>query len=390
MRVAQIIDRIRLVGGAERLQTTLAEEMEHRDIDLSVLTLHENDSEAERRIRELGVEVHAFPAKRFWSPRRLLRLAAYMRERRFDVVHSHLVRSTMLGLPVARACGSATVATLHNTDPRRGRHFAIEPTEAWVLRERTDRVVACGWETARFHQERLGLRGIEVIPNAVGRPARLAAGERAAIRKDLGVAPGEGLLLAVGRLHANKAHRHLLEAMTSLVRRHVPVQLRIAGSGSLGTQTRSTIESMRLGEHVRLLGARDDVPRLMAASDLYVSSSISEGLPVAMLEAMATGLPPVVTAVGDVARVLEGGLGRVVPAGDVQALAVALEAGLADAAWRRKEAQRVQERVRERFSARHFGDRHMELYQSLCAATRGPGAGPNASAPEAGGSPCGS
>ena len=288
-----------------------------------------------------------------------------MRAGRFDVLHAHLVRSTILAGIAGRLSGTPVVATLHNTQRRSGVGPALQIAERWVLRNIVRRVIAVGWETARAHRELLGERAIDVIPNAVTEPRVLSARERAETRRELGVPDGAPLLISVGRLVPQKALSDLLRAFAQLPDHPVAPQLRIAGRGRLEASLAREIEQLGLGGRARLLGLRSDVPRLLAASDLYVSSSHWEGLPISILEAMAAGLPVVATQVGDAPRAIGVDSGVLVAPRDPAALARAIADLLADPVRLRGLGIAGRARVRAEFGAEAWAERHQALYAEV-------------------------
>jgi glycosyltransferase involved in cell wall biosynthesis len=289
----------------------------------------------------------------------------FVRENDFDVVHTHLVRSTILGTLAARAAGIPVVTTLHNTRPNARLSRALRAMETWLLRLVVDRVVAVGWETARAHHDRLGGRPVEVIPNAVAEAPKLSAAERDAVRRELGVDASQPLVIAVGRLHPQKSYDDLLLAFARVDpgRR---AQFRIVGRGGQRTAIEAGIARLGLGDRVQLLGLRRDVPRLLAASDVFASAAGWEGLPVAILEAMAAGLPIVATAVGDVPRVVDESCGTLVPAGQPDQLGVALDRILADPALQRRQGEAGRLRVSRHFGTHAWSSRLIELYREMC------------------------
>jgi glycosyltransferase involved in cell wall biosynthesis len=364
MRVAQVIDSLRMSGGAERLQLLFAKAVAGSDVALTVITLRVSDPGMVSALEALGVRVVAFPAGSFLSPARALRLTRFLRRESFDVIHTHLVRATVLGILAGRAAAIPTVATLHNTRRNHRLPDALRVAEDLVLRHAADRVTAVGWETARVHRARLRGRRIDVIPNAVDAGCTLSDVERARIRRELGVGPDELLVIAVGRLHPQKAFSDLLHAIAILRAQGHPVQLRIAGVGPLEQSLRAEIESRQLGDCV-LLGLRDDVPRLLAASDVYASSAAWEGLPIATLEAMAAGLPVVATAVGDVTRIVDSETGILVPPGQPDELAGALAEVLSDARRRRAQGDAARRRARLHHAVEPWSGRLLELYEEM-------------------------
>jgi L-malate glycosyltransferase len=365
MRVVQIIDGLHAFGGAERLQLLFAETVVDSNVQLTVVTLRQSDPAVVKQLESLGVRVLSFPARRFWSPRRAYQLLRFLRSEPFDVVHTHLVRATVLGVLLGRAAAISTVATLHNTRRNRRLRETLLLAENLVLRYAAHRVIAVGWETARVHRERLGGRSIDVIPNGVDAPFSLKPTERAQLRRELGVGPDELLVIAVGRLHPQKAFSDLLDAVDTVRAKGHPVQLRIAGVGPLESALQEQIASRDLGGHVRLLGLRRDVPQLLAASDVYASSAAWEGLPIAMLEAMAAGLPTVATAVGDVGRIVDDESGILVPPRSPDQLARALATILSDPDLRRAQGEVARRRVHLHHGARAWSRRVLALYEEM-------------------------
>ena len=365
IRVAQVIDRLHLSGGAERLQYTFAEAFDPRAVELTVITLREGLPEAVEALRDRGVRVVKFPSLSFADPKRARDLVRFVRGERFDLLHAHLVRATVLAGLAGRLTGTPVIATLHNTVRRSGVGPALRAAEHWVLRNAVDRVIGVGWETARAHRGTLSARPIDVIPNAVGEPVLLDARARAAVRAELGVPEGAPLLLSVGRLVPQKAPLELLHAFAQLPDTTPAAELRFVGVGRLEPALAREIEHLGLGARVRRLGLRSDVPRLLAASDLYVSASHWEGLPVAMLEAMAAGLAIVATRVGDVPRVLDASSGVLVSPHDPIGLTRAIAALLADPARREQIGAAARARVRADFSVAAWAARHLKLYAEV-------------------------
>jgi glycosyltransferase involved in cell wall biosynthesis len=170
-------------------------------------------------------------------------------------------------------------------------------------------------------------------------------------------------LLSVGRLRAPKDFLTLVQAIAAL--EPGSARLRIAGDGPDRPALEAEIERTGLGEHVELLGDRDDVPELLAGADVFVLSSDSEGFPMSVLEAMAAGLPVVASAVGGVPEaVRDGETGSLVPPRDAAALAEALRRLVADPALRERLGDAGRQKVEREFSLERFEHDHLELYRN--------------------------
>lgn len=214
-------------------------------------------------------------------------------------------------------------------------------------------------------------RRLVVIPNSLDLAAvEAAAAERGSARRELEVDDGDFLWLAMGRLHPQKDYPSLLAAFAQLVTGHPSARLRIAGEGPLVGELTDLIDDLGLAGHARLVGLRDDVPRLLAAADALVLASAWEGLPNVIMEAMAAGLPCVATSVGGVPElVVDGRTGTLVPPRDPSALARAMAGIMAlTPAERAAMGERGRAAVTDRFTPDRVGNQWLQLLDS-CSAT---------------------
>jgi glycosyltransferase involved in cell wall biosynthesis len=170
----------------------------------------------------------------------------------------------------------------------------------------------------------------------------------------------------VGRLdHWGKGHKELFTAMAQIRERH-PVHALIVGGGRRTDEVRQLATSLGLAGEVHFLGPRRDVPDLLKAMDIFVLPSYSEGVSLALLEAMAAGLPVIATEVGGLPEVVEHEkTGLLIPPRDVEALAGALGRLLADPAWARQLGANARAHVRKHFSLDRLGREINEIYEEL-------------------------
>jgi glycosyltransferase involved in cell wall biosynthesis len=249
-------------------------------------------------------------------------LTAFLQNGSFDIAHSHLLHANVLGISASRIAGIPVVGTLHNVHiTRRSYHTLRYGLETLLLRHVAAGVMAVGGQTADAHRQRLGSQAIYVIPVAVEVPQPLSFAEREALRVELAGDSAHPLLVSVGRLTEQKGYADLLAAFAQVHRRHPTAKLVIVGEGRLSAKLSQQIKDLRLENHARLLGPRSDVQRLLGACDVFVSSSLWEGLPSALLEAMVAGLPVVATTVGDIPKVVTPEYGLLVPPSQQDALA---------------------------------------------------------------------
>ena len=366
MHVVQIIDGLHY-GGAQKMQVVLAQEMRRRNVKLTIMSLRdetEGTTTAEE-LRALDAHVVFFPGRRLLDPGRIWRMVRFLKQEQFDIVHAHLTYANILGTLTGRLAGIPTIASLRNESV--DSHRVRAGLEAWLLRRWANRVMAVGHATAKAHQNRLEGQQIEPIPSAISIFPPLPQAERAALRTELVGDVDRPLLIAVGRLHPQKGYGDLLDAFVKLRETHPDAFLIIAGGGQLYDELANRIKTLNLEDHVRLLGPRNDVPQLLGASDIFVSASHWEGLPVSVLEAMAAGLPIVATKVSDVPKIVPSGTGLLVPAHESDELAQAMHTLLADPTRRRVFGTAAQTHVARHHAPAPWGDKIMALYNDLLA-----------------------
>jgi glycosyltransferase involved in cell wall biosynthesis len=320
--------------------------------------------------REEGFRIVALPLERnasllaHWRAwRALLRL---FRTERPDLVHAHMPISGFLarmaawwaGVPRIAYTGHGFWFNFPGPWPRRFAGLAME----WLAGRVTHTFLTVSEEEAR-DAARLGIcRGAMAARN--GRdPARFrpdpAARDR--IRQSLGVPPRRVVITAVSRLVWHKGYPELAEAMHAIPQ----AELWVAGERlptDRGADMEALLRGAGLGERLRMLGYREDIPAILAASDIFVLPSRFEGLPMSVIEAMLTGLPVIAAAVrGPREQVVEGVTGLLVPPGDAAALGQALARLAADPALRTSMGEAGRARALERYDEAKVIARTLDL-----------------------------
>ncbi len=371
MNVVQIIDDLE-IGGAEKLIVHFARQAKTVGLNLTVVSLSlAFDQVILDELEAYGARYVFFPAAHLPDLKRLVRLTRYLRRGHFDLAQCHLGYSNIVGVLAARLAGLPVIGTLHSTGNLSDYpHPQILWLESQVLRFLAQRVIAVGQTVADAFRPRLVPKEIQVIVNPAPPPVSLTPEQRQVVRQEMGCEDSCPILISVGRFAPPKGYHDLVEALSLLKQTHPNFVMLMAGDGPLFDEIRHLALQKGLGEHVRFLGFRNDVPRLLAASDIFVSSSHWEGLPLAVLEAMQAGLPVVATSVGDVPYVVGQEAGIIVPPRAPERLAEAL-ASLLDSPSRRAEMGRAAfERVRREYSSEAWIQKMMHLYQEVLAEKR--------------------
>jgi len=357
-------------GGAERLLVSSAAIVDRDRFELRAAYLLPWKDHLVGRLAELGVPAACLDGRRELDPRWVGRLRDLVRAEDIDVVHVHSPLAAALARPALRMLPRrerpALLGTEHNV------WTSHHPATRWANRltlPLEDATIAVSDEVRASMPGRLARR-TEVVIHGVDVDA--IAGRRAerdAARAELGLNGDELLVATVANLRSQKDYPTMLRAARRLAEAGEPVRFVSVGQGPLAAELEAERDRLGLGERFRFLGYREDPIRVLVAADIFCLSSRFEGLPIALLEAMAAGLPVVATRVGGVPTVVTDGMeGRLVPAGDPSALAAAV-AELLDPTLRAGAAAAAAERVRA-FGIDRAVQRQQALYEQLAARRR--------------------
>jgi glycosyltransferase involved in cell wall biosynthesis len=282
-----------------------------------------------------GIPVHHLRRGRF-DPRILTDLVTLARERGARILHVHGYAAADFGRLAARAVGAKLVLHEHFADPRMPAYQALADR---LLRGRTDGAIAVSRSTRDFLvEERFVPAGrVRLIWN--GAPldefAPVSRERALAVRRQLGLADDALVAGTIGRLNAQKGHRFLVDAAARVLSGRPSFRVLVAGDGDLMGALREQVASLGLEGRVVFAGHRTDVADLLGALDVFCISSLYEGTPLALFEAMASGKAIVSTSVDGCREVLEDGVTAVlVPPANAEALALGLERVLGDEALR--------------------------------------------------------
>ncbi len=336
MRITHVVENLNR-GGLERVVIELAKAQHAAGHDLQVVCLYDRGGLA-GELDAAGIPVRAIGKRDGIDLRALWRLRRAIGRHRTQVLHSH--NSIPHYYAVFASLGRRFLRIV-NTRHGMG---DINPSSRreWLFRQsmrRTD-VAATVCEAARVRLAEISAAPAEKlrsVPNGIHVERFRVADDdaRAALVASLGLPPGSHVIGFVGRLNWAKDLATLVRAFAIVAAQRDDVALVLVGDGEERAALEGQVAAAGLGERVRMLGDRGDVPALLAGFDVFAMSSISEGYSIALLEACASGLPVVATDVGGNREIVhDGSHGRLVPARDPEALAAALLALLDDPALR--------------------------------------------------------
>jgi glycosyltransferase involved in cell wall biosynthesis len=354
------------LGGSERVGAQLALEYAARGYEVVCFAFHGANGPFRDQLESSGIEcVDLNYLTRTPIVRRVtyqLELYRFFRRRRVRALHVHHALALTLGGIAARCAGIRNVVMTEHAI------FQLEEQPRYRRSSARD----CHYATAitgvhagitDYFRDRLQVdpERLHVIPNGVPE-FKGDAQVRRQMRAALGVDKAVFVCLYIGRLEAVKDLRTLLKAIRAMAEsNHRNVRLFIAGEGAEGTELQAVSRSMALDSIVRFLGPRSDVSDLLNMADAFVMSSLTEGLPMALLEAMAAGLPCVATAVGGIPEVLSANAGILVPPNDPGAIAQALTRLASDEPLRKDIAKHAAAKVRTNYGLEPIVTKYLGL-----------------------------
>ena len=357
------------IGGTELNAVRTAEALVRRGVEVEVAAL-QADGPLRARYDAAGIPIHSFPLDNLYGPGALLqglRLAALVRRGGFDVVHCHDIYSNIFaGFWARRGGDSAIIAS---------RRWGRDSTQRRLDRlnrmaqRRSSRVLANSSEVAQLVRgDGVRAQRVTVIPNFLEPEAfdPLPESDRAAWRSARGIPDGAVLLGIVARLAPVKNHESLFRAVAKIGARFPALHLAVIGDGPGRGRLEALARELEVDDRIHFLGMVPHRPNVNRHFDLVALSSLSEGFPNTIAEAMAAGRAVVATAVGGVTDVvLDGVTGVLVPPADDQALADALAGRLDDSAGTARMGMRAREVASERFAEDGVLSMLLALYQEL-------------------------
>lgn len=349
------------VGGAEKLLLSAAQVIDSGRFHIEAAYLREDLDALVPPLEAAGVPTHLLGCRHEFDLRWAWRLRSLLAKRRFDVLHTHSPYAAgfarMVATTMTRSRRPRLVYTEHSVWDSHVRPTRVLNAATYRLDSAQLAVSQAVWASVptrrRSHLELL-IHGTDL--------AQTSPTPRGSIRSELGVSAAEVLLVSVANLRPAKDQQRLLQVMRRLLDQGHPVRLALAGTGPLEAPLRAQCRALDLDAHVHLLGHRDDVTALLGDGDAFVFTSAWEGLPVAVMEAMAAGLPIVSTNVGGIGEAVRHGQdGVLIDDPTVAGFADALLPVVLDAALRARMGASARQRA-QLFDIRRSTRRLEQIY----------------------------
>ena len=360
-RIDWLITEMNITGGAESFVRYTAPRVRKAGWDLRVITFIPG-GELLQELKKEGVPVIELGVRSKIDFRVALRLRKLWGETRPDLVHTHLFHAGIVGRLVAHWMGIRPVVVhQHGAERARSnlRTWADRVTSGWV----SCYVVTCqAVADILALRERVKSSRIKIIYNGL----EIQNVSEIKLPADWPVLSGIPVIGSVGRLSLEKGQEILIQAMAILNKNGIKAHLVLLGEGQARTTIENQVNDLGLSEQVHLLGARRDIPAWLSHFQVFILPSHWEGISMALLEAMAAGVPVIATRVGGTPEVIrDHESGILVPPGEPAALADALQQLLTDPDLRHRLSEGARHRVREHFSIDRTVLQIDQLYKGL-------------------------
>lgn len=375
VKVLYLYESLRLGGGAEQLLLTTLKYLDRNKFTPLVYAIGVNGKIGEK-IEKSGITVRALNKKIHLSNSIdiIYNLVQILRKENPDILHTNLFFSNIYGRIAAKIAGIKLVVTsLHNPD------YTYENNGKWTfkIRKAIDKYTAKLCNTVfiavsefvkKDFEKQLGFKNIKVIYNCVDAPyfKKIYISKIEEKREEIGLKKDDIVLLNVGRLHPQKGQIFLIEAFSLICKNNPKYKLIIIGSGLIGDRLKIKVNDLNLSDSVIFLKDREDVREIMSACDIFVFPSLYEGFGIALVEAMAVGMPVIAFDIESLREIIRNNIdGALVEKQNSVKLAEAIYAIAQDNERRHYLGKNAKKRTLEMFGVNTYIKKLENFYQDM-------------------------
>ncbi len=369
MKVLNIISSSGFYG-AESVVLGLMRELSKSGVDARLICLKSSDKadpDIHDRAAHNGVKSAVFPCRGKLDLKTISRIREYIVLEKIDVVHTHNFKSDVYGFIAAKLSSVPIIATAHGWTGEDNKVRFYELIDRMTIKYMDFIVAVSPAILAELCRRGINEKKTSFIPNAVDTGLFDPSLGDDSMREKMGL-KNSLVVGTVGRLSPEKGQIDLLEAFREVSSHGAEIKLLIVGDGKLKDQLKDRAKDMGLEDKVIFAGKQTDMPSVYKCMDIFVLPSLTEGMPVALLEAMSMGLPNIATKVGAVPYVLDNDEGRLVPPGDVKELSKSMLDMVKDASLRSCLGKRARAKVAERFSLNYSSEEYLGIYKRVSEA----------------------
>ena len=356
--------------GAERMVLNLVAKNEGVVSFVGALNNQHNPHlEIIKEAQDLGLNTVVFDSRGKFDFGTIGAIRKFIIENKIDIVHTHNYKSDLIGVFAAKLSGVKWVATHHGwigTDPKLK---IYENIDSFVLKRAQKIVLVSSRMKEIFMQKGMKKDRLELIDNGIPIEKFDQQSRAVTIRPSMGIGTEDCAIVIVGRLSKEKGHEVFLKAAAEVVKMDScasNVKFIIVGDGPLREELEQQARDLNLSGYVIFTGIREDMPAIYAACDIMVNASFTEGLPMTILEAMASRLPIIATDVGAVGEVIKNQEnGILLQAGDEHQLALKMIELIQDKDKRQRFAEKAYQDVCARFSDTSMASKYKQVYEDV-------------------------
>ena len=368
IRVLQLIHTLE-TGGAQKVIVNLIRGIDKDNFDVSTACMQKKGPIFDE-IKSLGSKVAQVKKTSRFDIQIISRLRKFLEEGKYDILHTHNFSAGLWGRLAAFSMGKNSPALVHTEHGRRGNITGWRKILSCYLARRTDRIISVSDETYVYLTEQVKLckENVTVLKNGIDLDYLLNNRDSAVkeiediLKKD----PAAKFVVNVSALTEVKDHATLLRAFKFLKSKYPSAYLLVVGDGPLRLNLHKLALTLKISDDVIFMGERKDIAAILDKSDIFVLSSLNEGHPISLLEAMGMGVVPVATDVGGIPELIENTVnGLTVPPGEPSMLADAIRIALENEALYEEWSVKSREIVLKDYTAEVMAERHAEVYSEL-------------------------
>jgi glycosyltransferase involved in cell wall biosynthesis len=367
INVLHIIEDLN-VGGLEELLSIIATGLNRDRYNIYVCCIEEGGQIAQELINH-GIKVDILGINTYHNPFNILRLAKYIKERKIDIIHTHMYFANTFGRLAAILAKTPIVisATYSNYFEYKKRNILMER----FLSRFTDVIIAASNSIKEFNakQQRISLDKFKVIYDCASTEKFSKRMNSGVVKGQLGIEPDYSVVGCVARLSLVKGHSYLIRAAAEVLKRYPKVKFLLVGDGPVRKELENLTEELGIEDKVIFAGARRDIPEMLSVMDIFVlPSALREGCPLSVLEAMAMSKPVIASRLGGIPEeVSDGESGILVPPKDSKSLAEAIIKLLLDKSEARRMGQVGKKIFKHKFTKEIMLKKLESLYEELIA-----------------------
>ena len=361
--------------GAEQVILNLSGALQELQVHCHIVCINNDKNQHLELIDEAkqrGISAEAVFCQKRYDRKTIQYIRKILIEKKINILHCHDFKATMFGICAARKLKIRKVATNHLWTKANWKLRVYEFIEGMMYRY-CDHVVAVSEEILKEVEDFVSQKEkLSWIPNGIDLKRfdfSDAAAQRQQWRESIGLSSEHIVIGNIARLSVEKNQALLIKTFADIVRESkAPYHLRllIAGDGPERDHLKKLTQDLKIDEQCLFLGVREDVPEILNSLDVYVQSSIREGLPIVLLEAMASQCVIVTTNAGGISKVISDQTnGLLVPSGDEDALMQAIDQVIDNLEGSQKYGQAARELVEKEYSAQAMARKYQQIYQGI-------------------------